>query len=280
MRLAQRFVFGPMLRHELWLALVAQKAGGHRHRAAGIQHMDHRLAVVRRNLDGRVRAAGGRSADEQRQLEALPLHLAGHMHHFVERRRDQAAEPDDVGLFCLGALENLFARDHHAHVDDLVVVAGEHHADDVLADVVNVAFDRGEHDLSLRLDHLASRSHRRLLGLHERRQVRDGLLHHARGFHHLRQEHLARAKQIADDAHAVHQRAFDHQQRAAQLDARFLGIDLDVGVDALHQRVRKAFLDRAVAPLFGLLFTRRRAGAAAFSFSPNPPGAPWRRDGD
>jgi hypothetical protein len=32
-------------------------------------------------------------------------------------------------------------------------------------------------------------------------------LHHAGGFHHLRQEHLAGAEQVADDVHAVHQRA-------------------------------------------------------------------------
>ena len=148
-----------MLRHERRLALVAQKAGRHRHCPAGIQHVDHRLAVVRRNLDGRVRPAGGRSADEQRQLETLALHLAGHMHHLVERRRDQAAEADHVRLLRLGAFEDLFAWDHHAHVDDFIVVAGEDDADDVLANVVNVALDRREHDFSLRLDHLASRSH-------------------------------------------------------------------------------------------------------------------------
>ena len=127
--------------------------------------------------------------------------------HLVERRRDEPAQADEVGLLRLGALEDLLARDHDAQVDDLVVVAGEHDADDVLADVVHVALDGGEHDLALRLDDLAGGGHRRLLRLHERREVGDGLLHHARRLHDLRQEHLARAEQIADDAHAVHQRA-------------------------------------------------------------------------
>ena len=266
--LAERLVLGAMLRDEGGFAVVAEQAGGHRHGAAGVEHVDDRLAVVRRDLDGGVRAAGGGSADEQRQLEALALHLAGDVHHLVERRRDQAAEADHVGLLGLGALENFFAGDHHAQVDDVVVVAGEHDADDVLADVVNVAFDGGEHDLSLRLDDLAGGGQRGLLGLHERRQVRDGLLHHAGGFDHLRQKHLAGAEEIADHAHAVHQRAFDDEQRAAEFDAGFLGVDLDVGVDALHQRVREALLDGAVAPLFGLLFADDCAGAAAFSVSP------------
>ena len=43
----------------------------------------------------------------------------------------------------------LVARHHHAEVDHLVAVAAEHDADDVLADVVDVAFHRREDDLAL-----------------------------------------------------------------------------------------------------------------------------------
>jgi hypothetical protein len=38
--------------------------------------------------------------------------------------------------------------------------------------------------------------------------MRDRLLHHPRRLHHLRQEHLAGAEEVADDVHAVHQRNF------------------------------------------------------------------------
>ena len=41
-------------------------------------------------------------------------------------------------------IENLLRRHHDAEIDDLVIVAGEHDADDVLADVVHVALD-GRH---------------------------------------------------------------------------------------------------------------------------------------
>ena len=99
------------------------------------------------------------------------------------------------------------------------------------------------------------------LRFHERRQVGDGLLHHARRFHDLREEHLARAEEIADDAHAVHQRAFDDGERPSELLARFFGVGLDVGVDSLHQRVRQALFDGAVAPLFCLLFGCAFTGA-------------------
>ena len=89
-------------------------------------------------------------------------------------------------------------------------------------------------------------------------EIGDGLLHHARRLHHLRQEHLARAEQIADDAHAVHQRPFDDGERAAQLGARLLGVGVDVRVDALDQRVREPLLDGALAPLLFLLLAGRR----------------------
>jgi len=198
-----------MSRHERRFAFVAQQAGRHRHGTARIEDMNYRLAVMRRNFDGRVRAAGGRPTDQQRQFESLPLHLACHVHHLVERRSNQAAESNQVRLLRLGPFENLLARDHHPHVDHFIVIAGEHNAHDVLADIVNVSLHRGHDDFSLCLHHLARGRHGNFFRLHERRQMRYRLLHYAGGLHHLRQKHFARAEQIADHAHARHQRAFD-----------------------------------------------------------------------
>ncbi len=80
----------------------------------------------------------------------------------------------------------------------------------------------------------------------------DGGLHHARRLHHLRQEHLAGAEQVADDVHAGHQRALDHVQRTAALGEDGLvglfGVLGDEVGDALHQRVRETLLHRADAP--------------------------------
>ena len=83
---------------------------------------------------------------EQRQLEPAPLHLLRDDDHLVERRRDQPGEPDDVAVLLDRGVEDRVARDHDAEVDHLVVVAAEHDADDVLADVVDVALDGREHD--------------------------------------------------------------------------------------------------------------------------------------
>ena len=59
-----------------------------------------------------------------------------------------------------------------------------------------------------------------LLLVHERLEIRDRALHRARALDDLRQEHLAGAEQIADDLHAVHQRAFDHVERPRRASAR------------------------------------------------------------
>jgi hypothetical protein len=91
-----------------------------------------------------------------------------------------------------------------------------------------------------------------LFGFDVGNQVGHGLLHHARRLHHLGQEHLAGAEQVADHVHAGHQRAFDHRQRRLacgfERGAHFLGIgDHELG-DALDQRVGQAGLDGLLAP--------------------------------
>ena len=105
-----------------------------------------------------------------------------------------------------------------------------------------------------------------LLGLDERQQVRDRLLHDARRLDHLRQEHLAGAEQVADDVHAVHQRAFDHLDRPPAFGghrrAHLLGVLDDEGGDALHQRMREALRDRLLRAIPGPLPSSRRRPSA------------------
>ena len=108
--------------------------------------MDDRLVIARRDLDGRVLGARRRAADQERHIHAATLHFAGDVHHLVERRRDQAAQADDVGLLLDGRIEDLVGRHHHAQVDHLEVVAAQDDADDVLADVVHVPLHGRHHD--------------------------------------------------------------------------------------------------------------------------------------
>ena len=116
------------------------------HRARGVGHVDHRRRVRRLDLDRRVDARRRGAADQQRRRHALALHQRGDMDHLVQRRRDQPGQPDQVRADLARRLQDPRRRHHDAEVDDLVVVAAQHDAHDVLADVVDVALDRGHHD--------------------------------------------------------------------------------------------------------------------------------------
>ncbi len=149
---------------------VGDHAGG----AAGVGDVDDRAVVGGVDLEAGVEPARGGTADQQRHLEPGALHLAGDPDHLVERRGDQAGQADHVDVAFAGGVEDRLRRHHHAEVDDLVVRAAEHDADDVLADVVHVALHGGEqHRAGLRAGVLAA------LGLDERGEVGDRLLHHA-----------------------------------------------------------------------------------------------------
>src|ERR671912_733376 len=56
--------------------------------------LNHFSSTIRRSMD----SAGRRSADQERNFEALPLHLGCDQAHLVERRRDQAGQADQVGV--------------------------------------------------------------------------------------------------------------------------------------------------------------------------------------
>ena len=111
-----------------------------------------------------------------------------------------------------------------------------------------VALDGGEQDLAGILGIALL-----LLRLDEGLQPGHCLLHHPGGFHHLGQEHLALAEQVADPVHAGHQGSFDHMQGTLRLQARGLGVLVDVFGDALDQGVRQALGHRPGAPLQILL---------------------------
>ena len=252
--LADLDVVGAGALDEAGLEFLGQQLSGYAHGAGGVGDIDHGIVLVLRlDLDRGMGLGGGGAADHQGQGEALALHLLGDMDHLVQRRGDQAGQADDVALLGDGGLQDLFRRDHDAQVDDVIAVAAQHHADDVLADVVDVALDRGHEDLALGFGLVA------FLRLDERDQVRHRLLHHPGGLDHLGQEHLARAEQVADHVHAAHQRAFDDLDGPRALLPAFLGVLDDIGGDALDQRMLQAFVHRQATPFLGLGLLDRAA---------------------
>ena len=155
--------------------------------------------------------------------------------------------------------EDLRRRRHHTEIDDLVIVAGEHDADDVLADVVNVALDRREHDRARGLALVAAGG---FLCFHVRQQNRHRLLHHARGLDNLRQEHFSCAEQVADHVHARHQRPLDDIERTLGLKPRLLCVGFDELGVSVDERMRDALLDWPRTP-FEVLRLRLHPALAA-----------------
>ena len=109
------------------------------------------------------------------------------MDHLIQGRRDQTGQPDHVCLLFSCGLQNLFARNHHTQIDHFVVIATQDDADDVLADVVHIAFDR-RHDnpaAALVLPAPVASTSGLPRGFHKRKQVGNSLLHDAGALDHL-----------------------------------------------------------------------------------------------
>src|SRR5215472_7315687 len=209
--------------------------------AAGIAGVD---------LHSSVDPASRCAADQQWDDEPFPLHLRRDMGHFVQRWGDQTGEADDIDLLLARRLQNPSRWHHDAEVDHLIVVAAEHDTDDVLADVVHVAFDRRHQDPAGAVTrfraHALCTSY--LLRLHIGKQIGDRLFHHPRRLYDLWQEHLAGAEKITDDVHASHQRALDDMQRPLGHEPGLLDVGFDEVADAIDQSMLQSFVDRTLAP--------------------------------
>ena len=97
-----------------------------------------------------VGAGEGGAAEQHRDLgQPAGVELLEVVAHDQRALDQQAAHADGVGLDLLGLLDHLGDRDLDAEVVHLVAVVGEDDVDQVLADVVHVALDRGQHDAAL-----------------------------------------------------------------------------------------------------------------------------------
>src|ERR1700732_1334553 len=92
---------------------------------------------------------GRGAADQERAREALALHFARDVHHLIERGSDEAREPDEVDFLAPRGLEDLVVGNHDPKVDHFEIIALQYDAYDVLADIVHVALDGGDHHASV-----------------------------------------------------------------------------------------------------------------------------------
>ena len=118
-----------------------------------------------------------------------------------------------------------------------IAVVGEDDLDQVLADVVHVAFDGGEDDLAARGG----------VGLlHELLEVVDGGLHGFGGLQHLGDDQLVVVEQAADFGHAGHQRAVDDVERRRAFGAFQVEVGDEAVLGAFDDVVGQALVEREV----------------------------------
>ena len=92
---------------------------------------------------------GRRPANEKRHGHLGALHLGGDIDHLIKAWGDEAGQADHVDLMGLGFFEDFLCGHHDAEVDDFIAITGEHDADNVLADIMHVAFDCRHQDFSV-----------------------------------------------------------------------------------------------------------------------------------
>ena len=203
-----------------------------------------------------MQLAGGGAAYHHGYVQAGVVHLVHHAHHLLQAGGDESAQSYQVHLLFDGFPHDLRGGHHHAHIDDLVVVAGHHHGHDVLAYVVHIAFHGGQQYLARFLAVAVA------AGLDIGLQDAHGLFHGAGGLHHLRQKHLAASEEVAHQVHALHEGAFDDAHRGRVGGQCLFQVGLQVVADAFAQGVDQSLLHALLAPLLfpGLWFGR--VGAA------------------
>jgi hypothetical protein len=175
----------------------------------------HRAQVVLDVVAGEC----GPAEQHRDAFEAAVVHLEQVLAHDKSALHEQAAHADGVGLGAHRGLDEVVDRHLDAEVVHRVAVVRQDDVDEVLADVVHVAFDRPEDD-------------RALAGavdpLHVRLEVGDRRLHRLRALQHERELHLAARKQLADHLHAAQQHVVHDAQRVHRLE-----LLVEIGLDAV-----------------------------------------------
>ena len=224
-----------------------------------------------------------RAAEQHRVLlrDAAVVHLLEVVLHDHRGLHQQPGHPDRVDLVLLGRLEDGVDRLLDADVDHVVTVVRQDDVDQVLADVVDVALDRGQQDLALAGV---------VVGLHVRLEVGHRRLHHLGRGQHERQLHLAGAEQLADGLHPGQQRLVDDLERVLLLHPRVeVGLEpVAVAVDdaplqAVEQRQGGELLGPRVLgrrrrdPLEDAHEVLQRVGGLRSCDAGRRPGRGWRR---
>ena len=228
-----------------------QQARRHADRARRVRHVDDRA----RRSAARSSPPCARATSSRRRSGAAARspRAASRAATCAISSSDGVISPDSpiASAFCSrAACEDLLRRHHDAEVDDVEVVALEHDADDVLADVVHVALDR-RHARSCPSTARRSPERRFSASMNGTRCATACFITRAL-FTTCGRNILPAPKRspttFMPSISGPSITSIGRPPRAAIASARLLGVLDDEARDALDQRVRQPRLDRLVAP--------------------------------
>ena len=190
-----------------------------RHQRLGRLHRDGGVAAIGVGADRLGEGFVQRRAADQHDIivaHAFFLKFVDHHFHIGHGGGQQRRHAENLRLVLVDRLEIFLDAVVDADVEHLESGPLHHHADEVLADVVDVALDGADH-------HPADLG--RAGGGQQRAQDRHAALHRIGRHQHFRHEQDAVAKVDADDPHALDQRLGQHligRPAAAEQDAHAL----------------------------------------------------------
>ena len=153
---------------------------------------------MRSNLDSCVYARGCSATNHQWNLTLteiiITLHLLSNISHFFKRRCDQARQSNNIGILFFGAFQNLGTRNHHTHIGNFKVITLQDDSHNIFTNIVHIAFYSSHHDFAFSFGFAPTSNVQAFFFLDIGNQNCNRLLHYARTFYHLRQEHLALTK--------------------------------------------------------------------------------------
>ncbi len=180
------------------------------------------------------------------------VHLLEVLAHDERRLHEEPAHADGVGLVVFGGLEHLVDVDLDAEVHDLVAVVGEDDVDQVLADVVDVTLDGGQHHGALAA----------LVGLlHVGLEVGHGRLHGLGRLQHEGELHLPGGEELPDRLHAGQEEVVDDGERGVAGGQGLGQVVVEAVAVAVDDPLLEAVLD---GPSRAVLGGTRRGGRDAF----------------
>ena len=194
--------------------------------------------------------SGTAKKNRETRGDTARIHLKKVFLHDDRALHEQPAHADEISVVLLGRVDDGVHRLLDTDVDDVVAIVGQDDVDQVLADVVNIALDRGEHHRALAL----------FVGLlHVGLEVGHCGLHHLGALEDERQLHLAAGEQLTHDFHAFEKRIIDDLESRSgdeclvEIGLKTLALTVDdSSFEPLIERQRCEFLSPRGIHAFGL----------------------------